>query len=159
MIGKFKPFASGVTPDSERPAWAKKQPVNNSLAVMWNDERKILNGGPGSGRHSTLSKGHHVYWREGTDSFAKDYINGKRGDHRSGVVLPKDESGAENFHSKYTRLGGRSGFAGSGEDIYNENSSGKKYYISRSANGKGFSGTDYSISEASPEHLKKFNIM
>ena len=100
--------------------------------------------GQGQGR---LGKDNEVVWSgKGTDKFAKDYMAGVKGDYRPNGATRADDKASEKFGNEYKYAGGRSGFAGSGVDIFEHKESGALFRVDKNANGKGFYGTTHSIS-------------
>lgn len=92
----------------------------------------------------------HAHGRE-AEEFAKHYVKGNKGDYAPGGPSEKHEKDSEKFHSTYNRIGGRSGFGGSGHDIYQHKETGEKFRVDRNANGKGFYGTDHVVSKLHEE--------
>jgi hypothetical protein len=99
----------------------------------------------------SLDKVNKVHAESGTEGFAKDYVKGNKGDYTSGGPTEKHEKDSEKFHTTYKRVGGKSGFGGSGHDIYQHNTTGEKFRIDRTPNGKGFHGTDHAVSKINEE--------
>lgn len=93
----------------------------------------------GSGK---AGKDNSVVWSRGAGGFARDYM---------GNLKDADGSKAAAFHEKYETVPGQSkrGFAGSGRDVYQDRTTGERFVVGRSASGKGFYGTDHSISKES----------
>lgn len=98
---------------------------------------------PGSQR---LGKDAVVHWDAKSADFAKRYISMKRGDVRPGGPSAKDLAAQEKFWSRFTDESVKSGFAGSGATRYFDQKTGKIYLVTRRASGKGFYGTDHTIS-------------
>ena len=97
-----------------------------------------------------LDKVHHSEFGEhaaAEKEFAKHYAKGKKGDYADGGPTKKHEKDSEFFHNNYEKIGGKSGFAGSGTSIYKHKKTGDKFAVNRSANGKGFHGTDHYITK------------
>jgi hypothetical protein len=99
----------------------------------------------------SLDKVNKVHAESGAEGFAKDYVKGNKGDYISGGPTEKHEKDSEKFHTTYKRVGGKSGFGGSGHDIYQHNTTGEKFRIDRTPNGKGFHGTDHAVSKINEE--------
>jgi hypothetical protein len=99
----------------------------------------------------SLDKVNKVHADSGAEGFAKDYVKGNKGDYVDGGPTEKHQKDSEKFHNTYKRVGGKSGFAGSGHDIYQHNTTGEKFRVDRSANGKGFHGTDHVVSKINEE--------
>jgi hypothetical protein len=99
----------------------------------------------------SLDKVNKVHAGSGAEGFAKDYVKGQKGDYTSGGPTEKHEKDSEKFHNTYKRVGGKSGFGGSGHDIYQHNTTGEKFRVDRTANGKGFHGTDHMVSKLQEE--------
>ena len=99
----------------------------------------------------SLDKVNKVHADSGAEGFAKDYVKGNKGDYVDGGPTEKHQKDSEKFHNTYKRVGGKSGFAGSGHDIYQHNTTGEKFRVDRSANGKGFHGTDHVVSKLQEE--------
>jgi hypothetical protein len=99
----------------------------------------------------SLDKVNKVHAESGTEGFAKDYVKGNKGDYTSGGPTEKHEKDSEKFHTTYKRVGGKSGFGGSGHDIYQHNTTGAKFRVDRNPNGKGFHGTDHMVSKINEE--------
>lgn len=95
----------------------------------------------------SLDKVNKVHADTGAEGFAKDYVKGNKGDYTDGGPTEKHQKDSEKFHNTYKRIGGKSGFAGSGHDIYQHNTTGEKFRVDRTANGKGFHGTDHMVSK------------
>lgn len=85
------------------------------------------------------------------ENFAKEYVKGHKGDYAPGGPSEKHVKDSEKFHATYKRIDGRSGFGGSGHDIYQHNTTGEKFRVDRNANGKGFYGTDHFVSKIHEE--------
>lgn len=98
-----------------------------------------------------LNKVNHVYHDSASETFAKEYVKGHKGDYHPGGPSEKHEKDSEKFHTTYERVGGKSGFGGSGHDIYQHTKTGEKYRVDRHSNGKGFHGTDHKISKIDEE--------
>lgn len=95
-------------------------------------------------RMPSLSKEHAVYTtNRQADSFAKEYVKGNKGSHAGHTA--EREKDSEKFHTKYDVRRERSGFAGSGRDVYVNKETGASFRVARMANGKGFYGTDHVI--------------
>jgi hypothetical protein len=90
-----------------------------------------------------------VHHDSASEKFAKEYVKGHKGNYAPGGPSEKHEKDSEKFHTTYKRVDGKSGFAGSGHDIYQHNTTGEKFHVERSPNGKGFYGTDH--------HIRKIN--
>jgi hypothetical protein len=99
----------------------------------------------------SLDKVNKVHADSGAEGFAKDYVKGNKGDYVDGGPTEKHQKDSEKFHNTYKRVGGKSGFAGSGHDIYQHNTTGEKFRVDRTANGKGFHGTDHVVSKINEE--------
>ena len=95
----------------------------------------------------SLDKVNKVHADSGAESFAKDYVKGNKGDYTDGGPTDKHVKDSDKFHSTYERVSGRSGFAGSGHDIYKHKTTGDKFRVDRHPNGKGFYGTDHMVSK------------
>lgn len=95
-----------------------------------------------------LSKVHIVHHHDhpAAIEFAKHYTNGMKGDHREGGPTEADEKNSDLFHSRYTKVYGKSGFAGSGQAIYKDAKTNSLWKVDRHPNGKTFYGTDHIIS-------------
>jgi hypothetical protein len=104
---------------------------------------RVMNaGGPGSGRHSA-GGGHFVEWDKSdpaTHAFGKAY----HGKVKEGGMGPKTDA----FANSAKAVGGQSGFGGSGHTVYEHG--GNTFRVDRYANGKGFWGTDHSVSKIEP---------
>jgi hypothetical protein len=126
-------------------------------------QRKLANRMDGMGRAAErlqeedldeamkLDKVNIVHHDSESEKFAKEYVKGNKGDYIDGGPTEKHQKDSEKFHNTYKRIGGKSGFAGSGHDIYQHTSTGEKFRVDRQANGKGFHGTDHHVSKMNEE--------
>ncbi len=97
--------------------------------------------------NAKISADHRAYWTGGgTGHFAQGYVAYSKGDSGS----PREQKLGEAFHNAFTKVSERSGFVGSGEAFYRNNQTGAVFHVERMANGKGFWGTDHSITELPP---------
>jgi hypothetical protein len=95
----------------------------------------------------SLDKHNKVHADSGAEAFAKDYVKGNKGDYTDGGPTEKHQKDSEKFHNTYKHIGGKSGYGGSGHDIYQHNATGEKFRVDRNATGKGFYGTDHMVSK------------
>ena len=85
------------------------------------------------------------------EKFAKEFIKGNMGDHREGGPTVEDLDASNMFWSKYEKVGGKTGFAGSGSDVFVDKETGEHFLIEKEPNGKTFYGTDYRVRGTNPE--------
>lgn len=78
-------------------------------------------------------------------AFAQEYTKAMKGDFTSGGGNSADAKAADDFWTKYESKEIKHGFAGSGITVYTDKETGEQYKVERSANGKGFDGTDHNI--------------
>lgn len=78
-------------------------------------------------------------------NFAQEYTKAMKGDFTSGGGTSADSKASDDFWSKYDSKDIKHGFAGSGITVYTDKETGEQYKVERSANGKGFDGTDHTI--------------
>lgn len=95
----------------------------------------------------SLDKHNKVHADSGAEAFAKDYVKGNKGDYTDGGPTEKHQKDSEKFHNTYKHVGGKSGYGGSGHDIYQHKTTGEKFRVDRNATGKGFYGTDHMVSK------------
>jgi len=105
-----------------------------------------------------IAKGHVVDHDLDSKEFAKHYVAAKKGDHREGEPIEKDHKAIDYFYSTYSDHHVRSGFAGSRTTHYTNRKTGERYAVDRYPNGKGFHGTNHSITKLKPlQHLAHTN--
>lgn len=94
-----------------------------------------------------LNNVNHVYHdgHPDSDKFAGEYTKAHKGDY-SNSPTEKHDKDSEQFYSNYHPETLHSGFAGSGTTLYTHKSSGKKFKVVKTPNGKTFYGTDHHIS-------------
>ncbi len=92
-----------------------------------------------------LNKTNIVTFDNKSENFAQEYVAAMKGEFTSGGGSSADEKAAEAFYDKYDSKDIKRGFAGSGIVVYTDKESGIQYKVERSANGKGFDGTDHFI--------------
>ena len=93
-----------------------------------------------------LSKDQIILPEPGAEKFAKHYRAGMMGDHRNGGPTEQDQINSEKFWKLYDSNRLRSGFAGSGTVRYTNKNTGESFIVDISPNGKGFHGSNHSIS-------------
>lgn len=92
-----------------------------------------------------LNKSNSVTSDNESNIFAQEYVKAMKGDFTSGGGTSADAKASDEFWSKYDSKEIKHGFAGSGITIYTDKETGDQYKVERSANGKGFDGTDHNI--------------
>lgn len=92
-----------------------------------------------------LNKSNSVTSDNESNMFAQEYVKAMKGDFTSGGGTSADAKASDKFWSKYDSKEIKHGFAGSGITIYTDKETGDQYKVERSANGKGFDGTDHFI--------------
>ena len=102
-----------------------------------------------------LDKVNHIYSTKSAKSFMKDYAKGKAGEYKSSGPTEEDNKNAENLYTKYEEIPIRSGFAGSGDTVFKDKSTGDMFLVEKSPNGKTFYGTDHRIRKISEQELSK----
>lgn len=96
-----------------------------------------------------LNKSNIVHFKDDAKSFAKDYVKAKKGDYQPLGSLDDDshQNAVEKFYNTYNHQHVKSGFGGSGEELYTHKQTGEKFHVKKTPNGKGFDGTDHIISK------------
>lgn len=98
-----------------------------------------------------LDKTNLVHHDSSSEKFAKEYAAAHKGDYTQGGPSERHEKTKEKFYSKYSKKNHRSGFAGSGDDVYTHYDTGEKYQVSKSPNGKTFYGMDHHVKKLHEE--------
>lgn len=103
----------------------------------------------------TLNRNNPVYASDEAAAFAKAYIAAHRNAYKAGcpAETPAEERAAQRFHGQYFLMETvRTGFAGSGEWLYAEHKAlgeqGRIFRFVSQPNGRGFYGTDHTITVA-----------
>lgn len=115
-------------------------------------------GGASSGRSSgkapkmgsgkvTIGRDHTILWNQHepvVDKFASLYQGKMRADTAvTAEAMARGDKLAAKFHEQTKELSHEGGYAGSGRTVYEFQ--GSKVFVNRSANGRGFYGTDHHI--------------
>jgi hypothetical protein len=106
-----------------------------------------------------LSKSHRVDHCPHSAEFAKDYVKGMKGDHRSGGPTEADTKNSNKFWDRYDSKDTRSGFAGSGTTVYTHKGTGAKFEVDRTPDGRGFYGTHHNIQKLNEESMQEVEQM
>lgn len=88
----------------------------------------------------------HHHDHPAAKEFAKHYAAGHKGDFREGGPTDADHKASDVFHSRYSKVYDKRGFAGNGTAIYKDHKTEAHWKVDRHANGKTFYGTDHIIS-------------
>jgi hypothetical protein len=99
-----------------------------------------------------------VQFDDNAKKFAKDYVAANKGDYAQGGPSDKDEKNSEKFYSTYAMKTLKSGYAGSGEFVYTNKKTGETFKVIKSANGKGFHGTDHVIMKLNEDSVEESHL-
>jgi len=96
--------------------------------------------------HMNLNKVNDVNYdtHPKTKQFATEYVKGNKVNY-SDSITSKDQKEESNFFNKYDKTNIKSGFAGSGTNLYMNRTTGDTFKVDKSANGKTFYGTSHFI--------------
>jgi hypothetical protein len=94
-----------------------------------------------------LDKVNFIKPGRGAEAFAKEYKAAMMGEFRDSGPTPADDKASEKFWTKYADKTTRKGFAGSGTVEYTNKATKETFIVDRSPNGKGFHGTDHTITK------------